>query len=74
MTILCYEICQVQYTYNPFAWLPSWGVYQPCMAGNDMFHVAHGLWPNVLFAWRVMFIREVLAQLAAFPLPLSPGV
>lgn len=54
------------------AWLGFWGVNQQCTAGNDRFHVARGLWPIALFVWRVVLGREVLAQLAAVPLPLWP--
>lgn len=63
---------QVQYTFKSLAWLGFWGVNQPCTAGNDRFHVARGLWPTALFVWRVVLGREVLAQLAAVPLPLWP--
>lgn len=62
----------MQYTFKPLAWLGFWGVNQPYTAGNDRFHVARGLWPTALFVWRVVLGREVLAQLAAFPLPLWP--
>lgn len=67
------NLSQVQYTFKPFAWLGFWGVNQPCTAGNDRFHVARGLWPTALFVWRVVLGREVLAQLAAAPLPLWPN-
>lgn len=63
----------MQYTFKPLAWLGFWGVNQPCTAGNDRFHVARGLWPTALFVWRVVLGREVLAQLAAVPLPLWPN-
>lgn len=66
------NLSQVQYTFKPLAWLGFWGVNQPCTAGNDRFHVARGLWPTALFVWRVVLGREVLAQLAAVPLPLWP--
>lgn len=66
------NLSQVQYTFKPLAWLGFWGVNQPCTAGNDRFHVARGLWPAALFVWRVVLGREVLAQLAAVPLPLWP--
>ena len=62
----------MQYTFKSLAWLGLWGVNQPCTAGNDRFHVARGLWPTALFVWRVVLGREVLAQLAAVPLPLWP--
>lgn len=67
------NLSQVQYTFKPLAWLGFWGVNQPCTAGNDRFHVARGLWPTALFVWRVVLGREVLAQLAAVPLPLWPN-
>lgn len=54
--------------------LNFWGVNQLCMAGNDRFRVARGLRPSLLFVWRVLLCHQVLAQLAAVPLPLWPDV
>lgn len=64
---------QVPLTFKPLARVGFWGVNQPCTAGNDRFHVARGLWPAALFVWRVVLGREVLAQLAAAPLPPWPS-
>lgn len=58
----------------PWTGLQFWGVYQQCTTGNDRFRVARGLQPSLLFVWRVLFRRQVLAQLAAVPLPLWPDV
>lgn len=54
--------------------LNFWGVNQLCTAGNDRFRVARGLRPSLLFVWRVLLCHQVLAQLAAVPLPLWPDV